>query len=96
MKTFSYNLPNTSIVFPKAIVGPKATIVINHRDGTLFGDWDIYESEARMLAGDLPVGRINKTFAGAEVDALKQEHGAILAQLFGLAKGIGDNLMGAQ
>jgi hypothetical protein len=96
MKTFSYPLPNTSVVFPQAVIGPKATFVVNHREGTLFCDWDIYESEARMLAGDLPVGKITKTFAGAEVEALKQQHAEILATLYGLAKQIGDAVVGAQ
>lgn len=96
MKTFAYTLPNTSVVFPQAVIGPKATFVVNHREGTLFCDWDIYESEAQMLAGDLPVGKITKTFVGAEVEALKQQHGATLVTLYGLAKAIGDTVVGAQ
>ncbi len=95
MKTFSYTIPGTSIVFPKAIVGPKATIVINHREGTLFCDWDIYESEARRLAGDKPVGKVSKTFSGSEADALKQQHEATLILLYSLAKEIGDTVVGA-
>ena len=95
IKTFPYTLPGTSIVFTNAVIGPKATIVINHREGTLFGDWDIYESEAKRLAGDLPVGKISKTFAGAEVDALKNQHAEVLAVLYMLVKTIGDGVVGA-
>ena len=96
MKTFPYPLTGTSIVFPNAVIGPKATIVINHREGALFGDWDIYESEAKFLAGDLPVGKTSKTFTGAEVDALKQQHAEILATLFQLANAIGNEVVGAK
>lgn len=96
IKTFPYTLPGTSIVFTNAVVGPKATIVINHREGTLFGDWDIYESEAKRLAGDLPVGKISKTFAGEEVEALKTQHAGLLTTLYDLAKSIGESVVGAK
>lgn len=96
MKTFSYTIPNTSLEFSNAVIGPKATIVINHREGVLFGDWDIYASESALLAGDKPIGKVSKTFAGAEVAALKQQHAEILATLYGLAKEIGEGVVGAQ
>lgn len=96
MKTFTYALPGTSIVFQNAVIGPKATIVINHREGTLFCDWDIYESEAKLLAGDLPVGKTSKTFTGAEVEELKKQHSEILTTLFQLANAIGNEVVGAK
>jgi hypothetical protein len=96
MKTFSYTIPNTSLEFPTAVIGPKATIVINPEQGTLFGEWSIYASESALTRGDKPIGKISKTFSGAEVEALKQQHAEILATLYGLAKEIGEGVVGAQ
>lgn len=74
MKTFPYTIPGTAVTFPAAVIGFTPVIVINPPQGTAFGEWPVYQSAERMQAGDPPVGKIERTFSGAEAQALKLQH----------------------
>lgn len=78
MKTFPYTIPGTAVRFNEAVIGLAATLVINSKDATAFGEWPVYQNAERMLAGEPPVGTITRTFAGEEAQALKRDHAQLL------------------